>query len=184
MEVALLGGSFNPPHVGHLLVAHYVRATQPVDQVWLMPSDRHPFGKALAPFEHRLAMCEALCRDASGWLRAVDVERHVPGEGRTVDTLEHLTRTHPGVRFALVIGSDILPDLPQWKNFARIRELARVVVIHRAGYPDPRAVGPPLAEVSSTAVREVLRSGRDPEGLVPRAVMEHLRHHRLYPAGP
>ncbi|MCI0570479.1 MAG: nicotinate-nicotinamide nucleotide adenylyltransferase, partial [Myxococcaceae bacterium] len=86
MEVAILGGSFNPPHVGHLLAAHFVRATQAVDEVWLMPSFRHPFGKALAPFEHRLAMCEALCRDTSGWMRAVDVERHVPGEGRTVDT--------------------------------------------------------------------------------------------------
>lgn len=180
MEVALLGGSFNPPHVGHLLVATYVRATQPVDQVWLMPSYRHPFGKPLIEFEHRLAMCEALCADASGWLRAVDVERYVPGEGRTVDTLEYLTRTHPDVRFTLVIGSDLLPDLPHWKNFPRIQELARVLVVNRAGYPDPRAVGPPLAEVSSTAVRAALEEGRDPQGLLPRAVHDYLRTHGLY----
>ena len=69
MHVALLGGSFNPPHVGHLLAAHYVRATQGVDEVWLMPAYHHPFGKALADFEHRAAMCELLCLDASGWLR-------------------------------------------------------------------------------------------------------------------
>ena len=57
MHVALIGGSFNPPHVGHLLAAHFVRATEPVDEVWLVPADEHPFGKPLAPFEHRLRMC-------------------------------------------------------------------------------------------------------------------------------
>ncbi|MCI0573163.1 MAG: nicotinate-nicotinamide nucleotide adenylyltransferase, partial [Myxococcaceae bacterium] len=128
----------------------------------------------------RLAMCEALCRDTSGWMRAVDVERHVPGEGRTVDTLEHLARTRPDVRVTLVIGSDLLPDLPSWKAFPRIQELARVLVVNRAGYPDPHAVGPPLAEVSSTAVREALERGEEPVGLVPRVVLEYLRTHRLY----
>jgi nicotinate-nucleotide adenylyltransferase len=180
VEVALLGGSFNPPHVGHLLVAHFVRATQPVDEVWLMPSDRHPFGKQLTPFEHRLRMCELLCEDTSGWLKAVDVERHLAGEGRTVDTLEHLHRVHPGVGFHLIIGSDILPDLPHWKNFPRIEQLAEVLVVHRAGYPDARAKGPPLAEVSSTAIREALQEGRAPGDMVPRAVLAYLREHRLY----
>ena len=66
MQVALLGGSFNPPHVGHLLAAQYVRATQGVDEVWLMPAYRHPFGKALESFEHRVRMCELLCQDSLG----------------------------------------------------------------------------------------------------------------------
>ncbi len=96
MQVALLGGSFNPPHVGHLLAAHYVRASQPVDEVWLMPSFHHPFGKQLTSFEHRLAMCELLCADTSGWLKATTVERELGGDGRTVDTLDHLHRTRPG----------------------------------------------------------------------------------------
>lgn len=180
MEVALLGGSFNPPHVGHLLAAHFVRATWPVDEVWLVPSHRHPFGKPLVEFEHRLRMCEAIAADASGWLKVSDVERDVPGEGRTVDTLEHLRRVHPSTAFTLVIGSDILPDLPKWKDFARIEQLARVLVLYRAGHPSPRAFGPPLAQVSSTEIRERLARGDDPVELVPRAVLAYARQHRLY----
>ncbi len=182
MEVALLGGSFNPPHVGHLLAAHYVRATEPVDEVWLMPSFSHPFRKALAPFEDRVAMCELLCADTSGWLKVSRVEQELGGEGRTVDTLDHLTAEHPGWKFTLVIGSDILRDLPHWKDFERIRALARVLVLHRAGYPALEAVGPPLAEVSSTGVRERIARGELPWELVPRRVLEYARDRRLYSA--
>ena len=180
MDVALLGGSFNPPHVGHLLAAHYVHATQRVDEVWLMPAHRHPFGKALEPFEHRVRMCELLCAETSGWLRTSLVESEVEGEGRTVDTLDFLHRRYPGTRFTLILGSDILKDLPSWKDFERIRTLARVLVLHRAGHPAPEAVGPPLAEVSSTQVRAVLARGELPGELVPRAVLAYARAERLY----
>jgi nicotinate-nucleotide adenylyltransferase len=151
-----------------------------VDQVWLMPAFHHPFGKAIEAFEHRLAMCAALCRDAAGWLVASDVERSVGGEGWTVETLEHLRRTRAEDRFLLVIGSDILADLPKWKRFDRIRELAEVLVLHRAGHPAPEAVGPALAEVSSTEIRARLSRGELSEGWVPRAVLEYIQTHGLY----
>lgn len=180
MEVALIGGSFNPPHIGHLIAAHYVRATQPVEEVWLLPSFRHPFGKSLAPFEHRVRMCEALCEDTSGWLKVSQVEREVGGEGRTVDTLDFLRARHSGVQFTFVIGSDILPDLPRWKDFARLQTLARVLVLQRAGYPSPVAFGPPLVEVSSTQIRDRLARGDLPGELVPRAVLQYAQAHGLY----
>ena len=183
IEVALLGGSFNPPHVGHLLAACYVRATQAVDQVWLMPTFRHPFGKAAEPFEHRVGMCEAMAADAKSWLKVSQVERELGGEGRTVDTLAHLVAAYPGHHFTLVIGSDILKDLPLWKDFERIRQLARVLVLYRAGYPAPEAVGPPLALVSSSEIRAQLEQGKPPEALVPRAALEYARTHRLYGLG-
>ncbi len=180
MKVAILGGSFNPPHVGHLLAAHYVHATLAVDEVWLVPSFHHPFGKALTPFEHRLKMCELLCGEASGWLKAVDVERQLGGEGRTVDTLTHLRAQCPGDELTLVIGSDIEKDLPAWKDFHRIEQLARVVILHRAGYPSPRAVGPPLAVVSSTEIRDRLSRGDVPSDLVPHRVLDYARAQHLY----
>ena len=183
MEVALLGGSFNPPHVGHLVAVHYVWATQPVDEVWLLPSYRHPFGKPLAPFEHRLRMCQLLAEDASGWLKVSDVERDVPGDGRTVDVLEHLRRRHPEHAFTVVIGSDLLPDLPKWKDVDRIEQMATVLVLHRAGHSSPRAFGPPLAEVSSTEIRERLARGDAPVDLVPRRVLAYARQHGVYAAG-
>src|SRR5256885_2125385 len=154
MEIALLGGSFNPPHVGHMMAAVWMRSCEPIDQVWLMPAFRHPFGKALVDYEHRVKMCELLASESSGWLHVSQIEREVGGEGRTIDTLEHLREKFPGDRFTLVIGSDILPDLPKWKDFDRIAAMARVLVLHRAGYPAQEAVGPPLAMVSSTEIRE------------------------------
>jgi len=179
-EVALIGGSFNPPHVGHLLAAHFVRAAAGFDQVWLVPSFHHPFGKPLLDFRHRAAMCRMLCDDASGWLGVSEAERELGGEGRTVDLLEHLVQEHPGTRFTLVIGSDILADLPHGKDVARLEQLASILVLNRAGHPSPRAFGPPLAEVSSTHVRELLASGGDARGLVPAKVLDYVQRHRLY----
>src|SRR5512142_3080150 len=96
-EIALLGGSFNPPHVAHLMAAYWALATQGVAEVWLLPSYRHPFGKALAPFEDRVRMCEL----AASALRGVHVctaEAELAGDpdvGKTARTLEHLTAKHP-----------------------------------------------------------------------------------------
>jgi nicotinate-nucleotide adenylyltransferase len=180
LQVALLGGSFNPPHVGHLLAAHYVRATQGVDEVWLMPTFVHPFRKPTVDFEHRVHMCERMCQDAAGWMKTSRVESEVGKDGRTVDTLDFLQARHPEHRFSLIIGSDILKDLPHWKDFDRIQRMARVVVLYRAGYPADGTVGPPLAIVSSTDIRERLSRGELPSDLVPRRVLDYAREHRLY----
>lgn len=180
MHVALIGGSFNPPHVGHLWAATYVRAVEPVDEVWLMPAFHHPFGKTLLSFEHRLAMCERLCADASGWLKAVDVERQAGGQGWTVETLTFLVQRHPGWRFSLVIGSDILKDLPNWRAFDRIQKLAEVIVIQRAGHPSEKAKGPPMAEISSSEIRRAFAEGRVPDDRVPRRVLAYIKENALY----
>jgi nicotinate-nucleotide adenylyltransferase len=183
MRVALMGGSFNPPHVGHLLAAQYVHATQEVDEVWLLPSHQHPFGKQLAPWADRLEMCFRLCAEASGWLKVSEVERELGGQGYTVDTLEHLSKAHPGTRWTWIIGSDIVKDLPSWKDVPRIQQLAQLLVLQRAGHPEPRALGPPLAEVSSSDVRGRIRRGERPSELVPRTVLDWVEARGLYRAG-
>jgi nicotinate-nucleotide adenylyltransferase len=183
LKVALLGGSFNPPHLGHLLAALYVHATQGVDEVWLMPAYQHPFGKALAPFAHRVQMCELLCQETSGWLKASQVERDVAeagGTGRTVETLAFLLERHPEHRFSLIIGSDILKDLPSWKAWDRIQQMVQVLVLYRAGYPAEGTIGPPLAEVSSTQIRDMLARGEAPAELVPSRVLAYARQAGLY----
>lgn len=179
-EIALLGGSFNPPHVGHLMAALYVRSTLRSDEVWLVPSFNHPFGKPLAPFADRLAMCAAMAEDVGPWLRVSDAEAQVGGEGRTIQLLEWLLPRHAGVRFRWVIGSDILADLPKWKAWDRIEQLVEVTVLHRAGYPAARALGPPLAEISSTEIRRRMETGEAPGDLVPRRALEVARARGLY----
>lgn len=176
MRVALLGGSFNPPHIGHLMAALYVRACLGDDEVWLVPTFHHPFGKETVAYEHRVAMCEAAAREVGPWLRVSRAESEVPAtEGRTIDLLEFLLPRHPGTRFRFVIGSDILADLPKWKAWDRIQQLVDVTVLNRAGYPADGTVGPPLAMVSSTE----LRKSMDPQ-LLPRAVLEYAKAHGLF----
>lgn len=183
--VALLGGSFNPPHVGHVMAAWWALATQGVDEAWLLPSFLHPFGKALAPWEDRVRMCELAVQGIEG-LRVCAAEAELQGDpllGRTVRTLEHLTAGHPGVRFSLVIGTDLLAETDRWYRFDRVRELARIVVVGRQGYP-PVPGAPALPEVSSTAVRAALGRGEDVTGLVPAAVVRYIRERGLYrPSG-
>jgi nicotinate-nucleotide adenylyltransferase len=104
-------------------------------------------------------------------------------DGRTVDTLDFLQARHPEHHFSLIIGSDILKDLPHWKDFGRIQEMARVMVLYRAGYPAPDTVGPPLAEVSSTVVRDLLARGVEPAELVPAGAIAYARARGLYGLG-
>jgi len=180
MNVALLGGSFNPPHIGHLMAAIYARATLSCDEDWLVPSFPHPFHKPLAPFDDRVAMCEAMGADLGPWLKVSRAEEAVGKEGRTIELLEYLLPLHPATAFQFVIGSDILADLPKWKAWGRVQQLVKVVVLHRAGYPSPLALGPPLAEVSSTAIRAKLEAGELPTELVPRAVLAYAKEKRLF----
>ncbi len=179
MKIALLGGSFNPPHLGHRDAAFFVHEQLHDDEVWLMPSFHHPFGKAMVDFSHRVRMCELLAQKAGPWLKVSAVEQEVGGDGRTIDTLRYLLPRHPEARFRLVLGSDIVADLPKWKSWEEIQKLVEVTILNRAGFPDPRAVGPPLSEVSSTEVRAALAKGERPKR-VPAEVLDYIQTHHLY----
>lgn len=180
MHIALFGGSFNPPHVGHLMAAYYVLATQAVDQVWLMPAFRHPFGKRLAPFEDRVRMCELACQPFGVAMAVTRVEELVPGEGRTVDVIAFLVKRHASDRFSLVIGSDLLRERSKWKDFHKVEQMAGVVVVPRAGYPDDAATGPAMPEIASTEIRGRLARGEDVSHLVPRTVATYAVERGLY----
>lgn len=180
MRIALYGGSFNPPHVGHLLVVSYVLATADVDEVWMMPAFQHPFGKPLAPFVERVAMCYRLAAMFKGGVSVTSVESELAAGGRTINTLEHLIRRQPNHSFRLVIGSDILDEAPKWKAFDRIRQIAPPIVVARGGHPHPEATGPQMPEVSSTEVRRRLALGEGAEALVPRKVLEYIESRGLY----
>ncbi len=179
MRIALFGGSFNPPHIGHVLAASHVLATHEPDQLWVMPAFRHPFGKPLAPFEDRVRMCELAFANLIGRVVVSRIEAEVDGDGTTVTVLEHLMRRFHDVKLSLVIGADILPERPKWKDFARISELAEVIAIGRAGYPG-RETGLALPEVSSTEIRARLSSGEPVAGLVPASVATYIRMRGLY----
>jgi nicotinate-nucleotide adenylyltransferase len=169
-EIALFGGSFDPPHVGHLLAASYVLATEPVDELWFVPVLQHPFGKqSQGSYDHRIQLCELVAQQVP---RArVSRAEEESGQARTVDLLEWLHAKYPGAKWALVLGTDLDAERSQWKNFPRIEQLARIISVPRAGY----STGAVLPEVSSTQVRTLLNTGGDASKLVPRAVLEAIR---------
>jgi nicotinate-nucleotide adenylyltransferase len=175
--VAVFGGSFDPPHVGHVLAVSWVLATAPIDAVWVVPALEHAFGKKLRPFAHRRRMAELAFASLRG-VEVSDVEARLGGASYTVRTLEELRRRHPDLDFRLVIGSDLVEQVPRWKEGARLPSLAPLLVVGRGGHADGRALAMP--EVSSTEVRERLRAGLSVEGLVPRRVLEYAEQHGLY----
>lgn len=182
MRVALYGGSFNPPHVGHLLVTAWLLATADVDEIWLLPTWVHAFGKELAPFVDRVVMCERLAAHFRDRVVVSSVESEVPS-GRTLDTLEHLMARHPGVSFRLVVGTDILAETAQWKAWDRVVELAPPILVARGGHPHPEAEDPVMPEVSSTEIRRRLAEGEPVDRLVPATVLDYVRERGLYGVG-
>ena len=192
--MAVFGGSFNPPHVGHVLGVVYALSTAPIDEVLVVPVYQHPFAKHLAPFADRLEMC----RLAFGWLPRVavsTVEEELGGESRTLLTLEHLRAVHPSLSLRLLVGADVLGDLPKWHRWDRIAELAPPLVLGRRGVqPTDAAVtwvgaaapdeppAPVLPRVSSTEIRAALAAGDVDavRGLVPSPVIDHIVAHGLY----
>lgn len=177
-RVALFGGSFHPPHVGHRMVIDWLLATDRADEVWVIPTASHPFGKDLAPFRDRVDLCRAAFPQA----RIEEIETTLPAPSYTIATVEALKREHPTTRFLLVVGTDVLAESPKWKDFERLKTLVDLLPVRRAGVPgSERDDGTPLfPEVSSSEIRARLARGADVSGLVPAAALRLIRERRLY----
>lgn len=175
---AVFGGSFDPPHVGHVLAAQWVLSTQPIEAVVVIPALVHAFGKPLEPFPHRRRMCELAFGGVRG-ARVSDIEAHMPSPSYTVHTLERLRAEHPGVGWRLMIGSDLVAQLPTWREGERVASLAPPLVIGRGGHLDgDEEIAMPT--VSSTEVRRRFAAGEPVDAIVPRAVHDYVTRFGLY----
>jgi nicotinate-nucleotide adenylyltransferase len=179
MRVALFGGSFNPPHVGHQLAALYVLETEDVDELWFVPCYLHPFDKSLADFDDRMAMCERVAAALGLRARVSDCERQLGGESVTLRTVKALQAQHPTTEFQLVVGADLQSEIASWYGAVELQQLVRFIVVGRAGFrQDEGAV--PMPPVSSSEVRQRL-GARQPVGkLVPRSVLDYIHERKLY----
>jgi len=181
MTVGVFGGSFNPPHVGHVLAVAYVLSVAPVDRVLVVPCFDHPFGKALAPFVHRRAMCELAWRDLAR-VEVSSIEQEMGATSRTLYTLRALAAQHPNWSLRLVVGADILDERDKWFGWDEIVRLAPPIVLGRMGHSHAEAPMPVVPEVASRDVRAMLARGEDVSPMVPRAVLAYTREHGLYRA--
>jgi len=185
-RIGVFGGSFDPPHLAHLVIAEQARAQAGLDRVLWVPARQSPLRQSgsEASGEHRLAMVRLAVEGHDGF--AVwdgELRRHPPSW--TVDTLEELTREHPGAELFLVIGGDSLESLPRWREPGRIRSLAHLLVYPRAGSAPAQDEGAtrldvPRLEVSSTDIRRRVREGESIRYLVPDSVRGYVERHGLY----
>ena len=183
--VAIYGGSFDPPHISHVLAAVYALKVGGFEQVLVTPVYEHAFQKRLSSFEHRVRMCELSFAGLAG-VEVTTVERELETPSLTLRTVEHLTRLHPDWALRLLVGSDVLADTAKWHAFERIAELAPPYIVARPGHEHPDSHAALLPDVSSTRIREALadRADRDNAALlagsVPRAVLEYITEQDLY----
>ena len=189
-RVGVLGGTFDPVHVGHVVAAAEARAALQLDRVLLVVAG-DPWqkrGRVVASAADRLALVEAAVSEVEG-IEACAVEVERDGASVTADTLEALAR--PDRALFLILGADAVANMPTWRRLEETRALATVVVIERAGDIHAEPPGPgwrferlsiPRLDVSSTEVRERIGSGRPIDGLVPPAVVRAIQQRSLYTA--
>lgn len=182
-RVGVFGGSFNPPHVAHVLACHFALMAWGLDRVVVVPAFSHPFAKELAPFEHRLAMARLAFAHLGGTVEVSPLEGELGGVSYTVDTVRELARRNPGAALQLVVGSDVAGELHLWRDWEILRELAPPLVVPRmvAGSASEGQEGAfHLPAISSSEVRGALARGGDAGLALPRAVREYIARHGLY----
>lgn len=180
-RVCVFGGSFNPPHIGHVFLTTWALATQEFDEIRWIPANMHAFGKDLAKFEDRLAMCEAATALFDERVTVSDIERRLGGESRTIVTMEALAAAEPATSFTLLMGADLLHQLRTWERGSELVARFPILALGRSGVG---VTGLPfdLPDISSRAVREALRADRweDVHAAVPAAVVTLIRERHLY----
>lgn len=195
-RVGIMGGSFDPIHVGHLIMAETVRETLALDQVLFLPTGSQPLkqGKKVTPAEHRVAMINlAIASNPAFGLSRVDVDR--PGLSYTADSLAQLRRDLGDVALWFIIGSDSLLTFPKWREPARILAQARLAIYRRPNFnasmddleaqiPGLQAsidwIAGPLLEISATDIRNRLQAGSSIRYRVVDHVREYIMKNHLY----
>ncbi len=180
-------GSFNPIHIGHLIIANTLYDRSDLDQVWFVVSPQNPLKRRQSLIHEfdRLRMVELAIADQHHF-RASDVEFRMPKPSYTIDTLAYLSDQYPAHRFCLFLGSDNLSQLPRWKNYQTILDNYEIFVYPRPGdaqdfgHPNIKTIDAPLLDISATFIRKSIQDGFSVKYLLPEAVEDYIRDKKLY----
>lgn len=175
----VFGGSFDPPHVAHTLLASYALAAFELERILIVPTFSHALGKRSTSYEDRLRMCELAFCDVKR-CEISDVESHLPAPSLMLNTLQALQQTCPGVQLRLLIGTDILAEKQHWHDFAGIERLAPPIVIERQGTATHDADQPALPNVSSSDIRRRVQAGMSTRGRLSPSVERYIHAQGLY----
>lgn len=189
-KAVIFSGSFNPVHIGHTAIANYVIEFAQADEVWFIVSPQNPFkvNSGLLDFEHRFNMAKLALKGLDLPIIVSDVEEALPKPSYTINTLETLTAKYPDKEWSLLIGSDNLVNLHNWRDYDKIATGYQLLVYPRLGY-DNKALyakhnaiklDAPIIEISSTFIREALQKGYNLNGFIHPDVSKYIKKHKLY----
>lgn len=189
--VGLFFGSFNPIHIGHLVIANHIAEFTTLDQVWFVISPHSPFKekKSLLEDHHRYQMVFRAVEDYPG-LRACDIEFGLPQPNYTINTMTYLEERYPDHQFSLIMGEDNLKSFHKWKNYELLLKNHDIMVYPRIGsvkaaspfdrHPRIHHVDAPIMEISSTFIRKSIKQGKNIRPMLPEAVWKYLDEMNFY----
>lgn len=188
MKVGILGGSFDPIHTGHCILASYICQNTDLDEVWLTVSPQNPFktGSQLSASRHRLEMVR-LATEQCRNLKVCSIELELPVPSYTINTLKTLQSRYPEDSFKIIIGSDNWARFGNWKESQQILDCYGVIIYPRPGYeiaapshPNAGIIDAPEIEISSTYIRESIKKGLDMNFFLPEKVYQYIIDNNLY----
>jgi nicotinate-nucleotide adenylyltransferase len=188
LNIGLYFGSFNPVHVGHLIIASHVADTCALDQIWFVVSPQNPFKKesSLLNEHHRKRLID-LSIEGEKKLRTSNVEFKLPKPSYTIDTMIYLTEKYPKDAFSIIMGSDSFTNIKRWKNYEVLLKNYDIYIYERPGFEVKELskakltiLHAPLLEISSTHIRELIHAKKSIKFLVPDVVKEEIEKHQYY----
>ncbi len=190
MKIGLFFGSFNPIHVGHLVIANFMATQTDLDKVWLVVSPQNPLKEknTLAREQDRLHLVRIATEDNSS-LQASDIEFYLPKPSYTIDTLAFLKEKHPEKKFVLIMGGDNLATLHKWKNYEQLIAQHEIYVYRRPNFELPmefvshktiKIFDAPLMDISATHIRNCRKAEKSIQYLVTEPVFDYIEGSNMY----
>lgn len=188
MNIGLYFGSFNPVHIGHLIIANHITNTTLLEQVWFVISPQNPLKKENSLLnEHFRKHLIDLAIEGEKKFRTSNVEFKLPKPSYTIDTLTYLAEKNPQHHFSIIMGSDSFSNIKRWKNYEVLLKNYEIFIYERPGFKVKENPGSkvtllqaPLLEISSTHIRELIHLKKSIRFLVPDIVKEEIERHQYY----
>ena len=191
MKVGLFFGTFNPIHIGHLIIANYIVEFSDLDEVWFVITPQSPFKqkKSMLPNHHRLAMANIAVEEFPK-LKTSDIEFKLPQPNYTINTLIHIEEKYPNHQFCLIMGEDNLKGFHKWKNHETILQNYELYVYPRISdgttenqflnHPKVHSVAAPIVEISSTFIRKAIKNNKNISPMLPANVWKYIDEMNFY----
>lgn len=191
MKIGLYFGSFNPIHIGHLVIANHIAENSDLDQVWFVVTPHNPFKKKSSLLDNyqRLEMVYRATKDYTK-LKPCDIEFNLPQPNYTINTLTYLQEKYPNNTFSLIMGEDNLKGFHKWKNYKLILENHHIYVYPRISdakvetqfndHKKIHVIDAPIMQLSSTHIRKAIKAGKNVQPMLPQHVWEYLDEMNFY----